>query len=171
MSGKKSSKRHAALRSEIGRRKRTKQSSKGPTEEVRRRSNPPRKAKINNTVHSEEGESTSEQEEFEVESVDFEQAFSLADYMDVEKSFPEYTTRRMSIAYFYVFVHNAPRREEWGSKDGTAAKIKKAMDLPAGTSITHILEDIRQCLEKGEEYDPSVKPGRGRKPAVEASVS
>ncbi|CAJ1968651.1 unnamed protein product [Cylindrotheca closterium] len=75
-------------------------------------------------------------------------------------------SKRICIEYIFINVHHAPPREKWSGKNGVSAQIKKALAIPEGTCIKKELEDIMSCLEQGIEYDPSVRPGRGRQAVV-----
>ena len=70
-------------------------------------------------------------------------------------------SRRYSIAFLFVHIHNAPPRKTWYDKDGVVTKIKVALCIPTGTCIKKVLEEIMFCCESGIQYAPKMLSGRG----------
>ena len=70
-------------------------------------------------------------------------------------------SRRYSIAFLFVHIHNAPPRKTWYDKDGVVTKIKAALCIPTGTCIKKVLEEIMFCCESGIQYAPKMLSGRG----------
>ena len=75
-------------------------------------------------------------------------------------------SRRYSIAFLFVHIHNAPPRKTWYDKDGVVTKIKVALCIPTGTCIKKVLEDVMLCCERGIQYAPKMLSGRGRKALI-----
>jgi hypothetical protein len=61
----------------------------------------------------------------------------------------ERKARRLAIAYLFVNKYNSPEQRDW---DEIPFKIKVDLDIPQGTSINNILNDILYCKRTGTTY-------------------
>jgi hypothetical protein len=79
--------------------------------------------------------------------------------------------RRVAIHYLFTTVFGTPTdRETWVGRNGVQASIRNSLHIPSNTSIIDVFEDILESRDNGVDYDPSIRPGRGRTAIIDVGT-
>ncbi len=74
---------------------------------------------------------------------------------DYDSSVLEHRERiqRQCVAFVFENTFGAtPVRAEWSGQGGIISKIRQRLDIPLGTGLDKILEDVVECKRTGEFY-------------------